>query len=61
MTDANLRQLEREADDPEARAKLRHERCRRGECCAHATGEPQQWSFLQRVVLGLARQAAKYD
>jgi hypothetical protein len=36
MTDEHLRSTEREAfADPEAEDKLRRERCREGQCCAH--------------------------
>lgn len=36
MADEHLRSLARDAyNDPHAEDKLRHERCRQGECCAH--------------------------
>ena len=46
MSDEQKRQAERDAaDDAQAAGRARHERCRRGECCAHAgetvpLGEP---------------------
>ena len=46
MSDKQTRQAERDAaDDAQAAERVRHERCRLGECCAHAgetvlLGEP---------------------
>ena len=58
MSDSRTRQAERDAtDDAQAAERVRHERCRSGECCAHA-GETVPLGVIQGLLVELAQSAA---
>lgn len=50
MSDEQARRAERDAaDDAQAAERVRHERCRRGECCAHVGDTVPLGTRLGRV------------
>lgn len=56
--DEQRRRLERRAagGDPEARARVEHNRCRRGECCAHRNAGP-----VEGLTIKVARSGTRVD